>query len=86
MWPSNPNLEMRKVSNISPTVEISLGRSAVKVIQDLGLPAVVPGPGRVLGEGVAVEVAGDVTGTARVGVLPPGPSQLARLLQDGEPQ
>ena len=58
----------------------------MKVIQDLGLPAVVPGPGRVLGEGEAVEVAGDVAGTAGVGVLPPRPPQLGGLLQDGEPQ
>ena len=58
----------------------------MEVSQDLGLPAVFPGPGGVLGEGVAVEVAGDVTGTARVGVLPPGPTQLPRFLQDGEPR
>ena len=76
---------MRKVSNISIQGQISLGRSVVEVIQDLCLEAVVPGPGWVLGEGVAVEVAGDVTGTARVGVLPPGPSQLPGFLQDGEP-
>ena len=58
----------------------------LEVIQDLGLPTVIPAPGGVLREGVAVEVTGDITGTARVGVLPPRPTQLARFLQDGEPR
>ena len=56
----------------------------LQVGEYLLLPAVVPGPGGVLEEGVAVEVAGDVTGTARVSVLPPGPPQAGRLLQDSE--
>ena len=46
----------------------------------------MPGPGGVRREGVAVEVAGDVTGTPGVGVLPPRPTQRPRFLQDGEPQ
>ena len=58
----------------------------LEVIQDLGLPTVIPAPGGVLGEGVAVEVTGDITGTARIGVLPPGPPQPSRFLQDGEPE
>ena len=58
----------------------------MKIVPDLGLAAVVPGPGGVLEEGEAVEVAGDVTGTTRVGVVPPRAPQRPRFLQDGEPE
>ena len=75
------NLVKHCLTSLACLVCCPPGGGPLEVLQDLPLPAVVPGPGGVGVEAVAVEVAGHVARAPRVRVVMPRAAQAGGLLQ-----
>ena len=63
-------------------VDAVLAGDPAQVVEDLRLRRAQARPVAALGEGERVQVARDVAGRARVGVVEPGAAQLGRALED----